>query len=85
MPSIELSLVTPGYNEADKIGENLSAMKQALDEYIGKAWELIFVNDGSTDDIEKIAAELAENEPRIRLISYKNNDGRGYALRSGIT
>ena len=48
MASIELSLVTTGYNEADEIGENLLAMKKALDEYTGKAWELIFVKDGST-------------------------------------
>jgi len=81
MPPIEISLVTPGYNEADKIGENLLAMQKELEEYVGKAWELIFVNDGSTDDTEKIVAGLAENEPRIKLISYKNNRGRGYALR----
>ena len=84
MPSIELSLVTPGYNEAEKIGENLLAMKKALDEYVGKAWELIFVNDGSTDEKEKIVKKLTESEPRIKLISYKNNCGRGYALRQGI-
>ena len=54
MASIELSLVTTGYNEADEIGENLLAMKKALDEYTGKAWELIFVKDGSKDDTEKI-------------------------------
>ena len=84
MTPIELSLVTPGYNEAEKISENLLAMQKALEEYIGQAWELIFVNDGSTDDTEKRVAKLAEQEPRIKLVSYKNNGGRGYALRQGI-
>lgn len=42
-------------------------------------WEWIIVNDGSTDGTERICRELAANDSRIRIVSYANNRGRGYA------
>ena len=50
---IKLSVITPGYNEGEKIRENLIRIKTFLDKSIGKAWELIFVNDGSANAPER--------------------------------
>ena len=80
-----LSIVTPGYNEGEKIREDLIKIKTFLDKSIGGSWELIFVNDGSTDDTINNVSDLSETDPRIKIISYKNNRGRGYALRQGIS
>ncbi|MBL6964377.1 MAG: glycosyltransferase family 2 protein [Bacteroidetes bacterium] len=84
IPLIELSIVTPGYNEGAKIRENLFTIKTFLDESFGNSWELIFVNDGSTDDTYENVSNLPEMDPRIKIITYNNNRGRGYALRQGI-
>lgn len=81
--SPELSVITPFYNEESCLAANVERFLSALRAFSGE-WELILVNDGSTDSsLEKVKA-YAEKEPRIVLISYESNQGRGYALRQGF-
>jgi glycosyltransferase involved in cell wall biosynthesis len=47
-------------------------------------WELIIVNDGSQDGSLAIAKELERTNPRLRVLGYPHNRGRGHALRTGI-
>ena len=47
-------------------------------------WELIIVNDGSRDGSEEIARRLERTSPRLRVLGYPHNRGRGHALRTGI-
>ncbi|WP_255948980.1 dolichyl-phosphate beta-glucosyltransferase [Streptomyces odontomachi] len=47
-------------------------------------WELIVVDDGSTDRTRRIAAEAAAREPRIHLVTGDRNRGKGHALRQGV-
>ena len=84
MSSIELSIVTPGYNEEESIRKNLLKIKSYLDDNIGLSWELIFINDGSSDKTFQNSIDLSRNDNRIKIISYTDNRGRGYALRKGI-
>ncbi|MCL0039729.1 glycosyltransferase family 2 protein [Nitrospinaceae bacterium] len=51
----------------------------------GKDWEYILVDDGSTDNSYKIAFDVIGNHPRCNILHYQNNQGRGYALRTGIS
>lgn len=51
---------------------------------IGHEFELIVVDDGSTDDTAAIVRDLSLTEPRIRLIANKVNMGKGYSVRHGI-
>ena len=51
---------------------------------IGHEFELIVVDDGSTDDTAAIVRDLSLTEPRIRLIANKVNMGKGYSVRRGI-
>jgi dolichol-phosphate mannosyltransferase len=78
-----LSVICPMYNEGLAIRANVAKLVNALDQ-MPQAWELILVNDGSTDDSGEQVAALAAAEPRIRLFGYPRNRGRGYALRTGF-
>lgn len=79
----EVSVICPMYNESAGIEKNLRRLIAAL-KCLGRSWELLLVNDGSTDDSAERAAALAEEEPRLRLLGYPRNRGRGYALRTGF-
>ena len=81
---MKLSIVTPGYNEGEKIYQNLEKIKTYLDDSFGDSWEVIFVNDGSSDNTMEILSDISKLDQKIKVISYKVNRGRGYALRQGI-
>jgi len=82
--NIKLSVIIPGYNEDDKIRSNLESICSYLDKNIGEQWEVIFIDDGSTDNTFFEASQISKNDKRVKIISYKNNRGRGHALRKGI-
>ncbi len=80
---IELSIIAPMYNEEENVESTLSSITETMKPF-GKKWELIFVNDGSTDNTLKIAKDLEKQHKNLRVISYKTNRGRGCALRAGF-
>lgn len=83
LSSVELTLVTPMFNEESHIAQNMQALTSALRD-IGVPWEYIVVDDGSTDRSLEVAARVAATEPRCSIIHYRRNRGRGYALRRGF-
>jgi len=80
---MELTIIAPMYNEESNVENTFRAIKEVFDK-IGIDWELIFVNDGSTDDTFKRAKELEKKEPRLRVLGYPVNAGAGRALREGF-
>jgi glycosyltransferase involved in cell wall biosynthesis len=78
-----ISIIFPAYNEEENICE-------AFEQAVGCAtslfddWEIIIVNDGSTDRTRELIEELARREPRLITISHDGNGGYGRALRSGL-
>ncbi|PKK84071.1 MAG: glycosyl transferase family 2 [candidate division Zixibacteria bacterium HGW-Zixibacteria-1] len=80
---IEISVVVPSYNEAANIPQNLERMAAALT-ITGQSFEIIAVDDGSTDDTAEKIRQYAAEDPRIRYAGYKLNAGRGKAIRTGI-
>ena len=82
--SLEISLVTPMFNEEGEIKANLERILVIM-EKLGKDWEYILVDDGSTDNSYKIAFDVIGNHPRCNILHYQNNQGRGYALKTGIS
>ncbi len=81
--NLDLTVVCPFYNEGALIQKNIVKMLTRL-ATLDLTWELIVVNDGSTDDSLALAQAAAPDEPRLSILSYPKNKGRGHALRTGI-
>lgn len=83
MKSLFLSVVIPCYNEETRLKEGYSHFT----EYLKKQkydWELVMVNDGSKDSTEKILKLLSRKNKNLKIVSYKRNRGKGYAVSKGI-
>ena len=80
---MSISVICPFYNEAQIIE---CAVRKLLEQLgaMGDDWELIVVNDGSTDGSEEIVQKVVDEHPKLRLLGYPHNRGRGRALRTGI-
>lgn len=76
-----VSLVVCAYNEASILEKNLGSLCQYMesleDEY---RWELVFVNDGSTDETGEMAEAFAETRQNIHVLNHMSNFGLGQAL-----
>lgn len=79
-----VSIVAPMFNEEDNLESTLTQVKQELASHQLTNYEIIFVNDGSSDNTWKKAQELADNEPKLQVVGYPVNQGRGKAIRTGI-
>lgn len=76
-------VVLPAYNEEDNLGTLLSKIKFTMeDEHISN-YEVIVVNDGSTDNTRNISAKFAEIMP-LKLINHPVNQGLGNTIRDGL-
>lgn len=82
-PNTELSVVIPVWNEAENLPALASEMVPVLAS-LGNQWEVIFVDDGSTDGTWKTIATLHESESRIRGVRLSRNFGHQYALFAGL-
>src|SRR5207248_7298508 len=81
--STRLSLILPAFNEAEGIDEALSEAHASLSS-LGYKFEIIVVDDGSTDGTAVRVEELAAFRSEIRLIQHSENLGYGASLRAGF-
>ena len=79
----KLSVFLPIYNEEANVKNVVLATKTVLQDVAGE-WELIIVDDGSTDSSPDLIKELADSEERIRVITHKVNQGYGASITSGL-
>jgi glycosyltransferase involved in cell wall biosynthesis len=77
------SIVVPIRNESDSIDELVRAIDGALASTGGR-YEMVFIDDGSTDDSLEKLRTLARNHPRIRIYSFRRNLGKSPALECGF-
>ncbi len=80
---MELSIVVPAYNEQRRLPATLRAWLAFLAAQ-PLTWELLVVDDGSTDQTPTVVAELAAAQPGLRLIRLPANQGKGAAVRAGM-
>jgi dolichyl-phosphate beta-glucosyltransferase len=79
----DFSVVIPAYNEAQRIGRTIESVCKCM-KARGIDYEVIVVDDGSTDSTRSLTESYAQDNGSIRLISYHPNKGKGYAVRMGM-
>lgn len=81
---MDISVVVPLYNEAESLPE-LAAWIERVMGANGFSYEIIFVNDGSTDNSWEVIKELREADPaHVRGVSFRRNYGKSPALNTGF-
>jgi putative flippase GtrA len=78
-----LSIVLPAYNEEAIIDTTLEQVLSELEAQV-KDFEVIVVNDGSTDRTESIVSTIMQIEPRVKVVTHERNQGYGAALADGF-
>lgn len=84
LEKIKLSLVVPVYNESETIGLFLDRVKQVFDGVTQLSLDIVFVNDGSTDDTLERIIELQQENPSVRILDLSRNFGKEAALTAGL-
>ena len=74
-----ISLVVPVYNEEDNINDLHAEVARAMSRQ-PCAWELVFVDDGSSDHSLDIIRTLASKDERVRYVSFEGNCGQSAAF-----
>lgn len=80
-----LSVVIPAYNEARGIGTfHEELLVPHLTQATNGSYEILYINDGSSDDSLQILTDIAASDTRIKLISISRNFGKEIATSAGI-
>ncbi len=80
---IEISAVIPVYNEEENLAELHRILTETL-ESLEKPFEVLYVDDGSTDRSVELLREIAKDDPRLRVLVFRRNFGQTAALAAGI-
>lgn len=83
LSNASISVVIPALNEGRIVGDTVSEVKAALEQHFS-TYEIVLVDDASTDDTGLIMDELAAQDRRIRVIHNEHNLGFGGAYKRGI-
>lgn len=81
---ITISVVIPLYNEAESIPELVEKLEKVLTRNFRQRYEILFVDDGSTDDSRNRIREMHRKNPHIHCISFRRNYGKSAALQVGF-
>ena len=80
---MDISVVVPLYNEAESLPELAAWIERVMDEH-GFTYEVLMINDGSTDDSWHVIKELSEKNPCIKGVCFRRNYGKSPALYTGF-
>jgi len=79
----EISVVAPCHNESENLGQLTAAIRAALDP-LRRPYEIVLVDDCSSDRSWKAIRELGEGDPRVRGLRFAENRGQSAALWAGM-
>jgi glycosyltransferase involved in cell wall biosynthesis len=80
---MEVSIVIPVYNEDESLPELCSWIERVMQEH-GLSYEVLLVDDGSTDRSWEVITDLRRNNPHIKGIKFQRNYGKSAALNEGF-
>jgi glycosyltransferase involved in cell wall biosynthesis len=83
MPAPTFSIIAPIYNESQSLPELYRRIKEVMDS-VDDAWELVMVDDGSTDGSTDIIRQLAADDPHVRPVIFARNFGHQLAVTAGL-
>ena len=78
-----VSIVLPAFNEAENLADAVAGVAAALDD-LGPDWQIVVVDDGSTDGTAELAVRVAAADPRVVAARHPENRGKGAALKTGV-
>jgi glycosyltransferase involved in cell wall biosynthesis len=82
-PPPQLSAVVPAFNEVESLPALLAELRAAL-EATSRTWELILVDDGSSDGTGELLEAEAARDPRLLVLRFEKNAGQSAALAAGL-
>ena len=82
-PTPELSVVVPVYNEVDNIPTLHDSLTRCL-EGLDKTYEIIVIDDGSTDGSRELLGQLVRRDPLLRAVLFRRNCGQTAAMAAGL-
>jgi hypothetical protein len=80
---VYLSVIVPAFNEADNLGRVVADTTAGLDRAAIGSYEVVVVDDGSSDGTGRVADELAAGHRHVKVVHHDRNRGFGAAVRSG--
>jgi glycosyltransferase involved in cell wall biosynthesis len=88
LPPLAISIIIPIYNEAQNIPLIYQRIVQVMTD-AGQSYqdnyEILFIDDGSTDNSFEICSKISDNDPRIRAVQFRRNFGKTAALQAGFS
>lgn len=78
-----ISIIIPAYNEEKRLPKTLASVLEYMSRQ-NYEWEVVVVDDGSTDGTVSIVKDFISNNSKIKLIENKENHGKGYVVKKGM-
>ncbi|TKJ47111.1 glycosyltransferase, partial [Candidatus Aerophobetes bacterium Ae_b3a] len=78
-----MSVVIPVFNEEENIELLYTKIKQSLDN-LGKGYEIIFIDDGSTDKTPALLHQICEENSKVKAVVFRRNFGQTAAISAGF-
>lgn len=79
----EISIIIPCYNLENVVKTTVKNILENLEKF-SDSFEILIVNDGSTDNTLEVIQDIKNNHECIHVITYSQNKGKGYAVKTGI-
>ncbi|MEF2644132.1 MAG: glycosyltransferase, partial [Paramuribaculum sp.] len=80
---MDISVIVPLYNEAESLPELEKWIRRVMTEN-GFSYEILFINDGSTDESWDVIRKLSEENPAVKGVCFRRNYGKSPALNTGF-
>ena len=79
----QISVIIPVHNQEKNISLSLTRLKQVLNSTL-LDFEFVIIDDGSEDNSLRVLRKEQKTDPRVKVISYGPNKGKGYAIKTGV-